>query len=104
LAESRQRDADRGHSDDGEEFSGRKFHVMRTLARLHECDEETLLDCLDASEQQVKDILEDMSSKNEVEVRLGPGSRTRSHRSYALTLNGWGEYLTALGSMYELTE
>ena len=93
-----------GHLDESEEFSGTKFHVMRTLARLHECDEETLLDCVDASELQVKEILEEMMAKKEVDVKLGEGSRTRSHRSFALTLNGWGEYLNVLGSMYEFPE
>ncbi len=77
---------------------------MRALARLHECDEETLFDCVDASEHQVREVLEDMTSKNEVEARVDEGSRTRSSRLLALTLDGWGEYLGVLGSMYELPD
>ncbi|MDA4118083.1 MAG: hypothetical protein OK455_07045 [Thaumarchaeota archaeon] len=104
LAEdSRPRDA-HGLPEDRVESKGRKFQVMRAIARLHECDEETLLDCVDANESQVKEILDEMMAKNEVEARKGEGSRTKSDRSFALTLNGWGEYLTALGSMYELPE
>jgi hypothetical protein len=77
---------------------------MRTLARLHECDEESILHNTDATESQVRQVLREMVEKDEVEAN--PRSRSSStHRTtFTLTLNGWGEYMQALGSIYELPE
>ena len=80
----------------------RKFPIMRTLARLHECDVQTLFSRVDATELDVHDILSEMVSKNEVEAsRRAKGG---NEESFALTLKGWGEYLKALSSIYELPE
>jgi hypothetical protein len=81
-----------------------KFLVMRTLARLHDCDEETILDNVDATQHQVHGILRDMVSKNEVEANPAQRSRGLRKLTFTLTLNGWGEYMQALGSIYELPE
>ena len=82
----------------------KRFLVMRTLARLHECDEEALLLSIDSTEAEIHQIMRDMVSKDEVEAsppRIFNGKR---RTTFALTLNGWGEYLNALGSVYELPE
>ncbi len=81
-----------------------KFLVMRTLARLHECDEETIVRKIDATQHQVHEILRDMVSKNEVEASPAQRSRGVRKATFTLTLNGWGEYMQALGSIYELPE
>lgn len=78
----------------------RKFPVMRTLARLHECDAQTILDSVDATKLDVHDILTDMVSRKEVE----PSKRGSRGEKYTLTLKGWGEYMKVLGSLYELSE
>lgn len=80
------------------------FPIMRALARLHECDVETLCGAVDASELDVHDILGEMVSRNQVEslTRQGPGER-RDER-FVLTLKGWGEYMQVLASIYELAE
>ncbi len=83
--------------------TGKKFLVMRTLARLHECDEEELLHRIDSTELEIHDVLSDMISKDEVEAspaKVSIGKR----RTFALTFIGWGEYIYALGSVYELPE
>jgi hypothetical protein len=85
--------------EDSDFLDARKLPIMRTLARLHECDVGTLLSMVDASELDVHDVLREMVSTNEVEASLG----SRSER-FALTLKGWGEYMNALGSIYELSE
>jgi hypothetical protein len=82
----------------------KKFLVMRTLARLHGCDEEALLLGIDSSEVEIHDILRDMISKDEIESSPAMVSRGKRKTTFALTLNGWGEYLNALGSVYELPE
>lgn len=76
----------------------RKLPVMRALARLHECDAETLYSSVDASELDVHDIVTEMVGEGQVEATLG------RERRYTLTLKGWAEYLKALSSLYELPE
>jgi DNA-binding MarR family transcriptional regulator len=82
----------------------RKFPIMRTLARFHECDAETLCSRVEASEPDVHDILREMVARKEVEAspRRSPGDG-RVER-FSLTLKGWSEYMQALGSIYELSE
>ncbi|SRR6266550_1927605 len=82
----------------------KRFLVMRTLARLHECDEEEVLGSIDSTELEIHDILRDMVSKDEVEASPAQMSRGKGKTTFALTLNGWGEYMHALGSVYELPE
>ena len=82
----------------------KKFPIMRALARLHECDVETLYAAVDASELDVHDILGEMVSRNEVEASASQPSEGRSTEKFALTLKGWGEYLHVLSSIYELPE
>ena len=82
----------------------KKFLIMRTLARFHECDEETLLRSIDSTELEIHDILKDMISKNEVEASPPQKSRGKGKATFALTLNGWGGYTTAISSIYELPE
>lgn len=76
-------------------LNGEKFLVMRALARLHESDEDALQQDVDATAQQIHDILRDMVSKEEVEVT--PAQRAKGIRStrFTLSLNGWAEYLQA---------
>ena len=81
-----------------------RFLVMRTLARLHQCDEEAILQSVDATEHQVHEILRDMVTRSEVEANPGQRSRGSRKTTFALTLGGWGEYMKALGSIYELPE
>jgi hypothetical protein len=78
----------------------KKLPIMRTLARLHECDVETLYSRVDASELDVHDILTEMLSEKEVEASSG----TARSETFALTLKGWAEYMNVLGSIYELPE
>jgi hypothetical protein len=85
-------------------FDARKFPIMRTLARLHECDVETLYSSIDASEPDVHEILREMVAKKEVEASPRPISGGNRGERFNLTLKGWGEYLKVLGSVYELTE
>lgn len=85
-------------------FDAKKFPIMRTLARFHECDVETLYSKVDASELDVHDILREMVSRDEVEASPKPGSGGRRNERFALTLKGWGEYMKVLGSIYELPE
>lgn len=80
-----------------------KFPIMRTLARLHECDAQTIYSRVDASEVDVHDILREMVSRREVEASPRQPSESRGER-FTLTLKGWGEYLKVLGSIYELPE
>jgi hypothetical protein len=82
----------------------KKFLAMRTLARLHECDEEEVLRSIDSTEFEIHDILRDMISKDEVEASPARVSRGKRKTTFALTLNGWAEYMNALGSVYELPE
>jgi hypothetical protein len=85
-------------------FDDKKLPIMRTLARLHGCDAETLLSRVDASELDVHDILKEMISLDEVEatpkLTLGAGPAGK----LTLTSKGWGEYMKVLGSIYELPE
>jgi len=90
-------------SEDSVVLDSRKLPVMRALARLHECDVETLCSGVDASDLDVHDILMGMVSRNEVEESPQPSGGARAER-FTLTLRGWGEYLQLLGSIYELTE
>ncbi len=90
-----------------EESNGREAHrflVMRALARLHECDEEALIDSIDATDLSIRGVLREMVSKDEVEVSPARPSMGKREATFALTLNGWREYMKALGSMYELPE
>jgi hypothetical protein len=82
----------------------KKFLIMRTLARLHECDEEALLLSIDSTEAEIHQIMGDMVSKDEVEASPPWISKGKRRTTFALTLNGWGGYLNALGSVYELPE
>jgi len=82
----------------------KKFLVMRTLARLHECDEEEVLRSIDSTELEIHDVLRDMISKDEVEASPARMSSGKRRTTFALTSNGWGQYLNALGSVYELPE
>ena len=77
----------------------RKLRVMRVLARLHQCDAETLFSGIDADEDEIRDTLIEMVASHDVEVcSEGLGKR------FALTPKGWGRYMNALGSIYELAE
>jgi DNA-binding MarR family transcriptional regulator len=89
---------------DSEDLDAKRLPIMRTLARFHECDAETLYSRVDASELDVHDILKDMVSKNEVESSPGQPTGSRREEKFTLTLKGWGEYLNVLGSIYELPE
>jgi hypothetical protein len=82
----------------------KKFLVMRTLARLHECDREALLRNIDSTDLEIHDVLREMISNDEVEQSPSQESGGKRKATFALTLNGWGEYMTALGSVYELPE
>jgi hypothetical protein len=82
----------------------KKLPIMRTLARLHECDVETLYSRVDASELDVHDILTEMLSEKEVEASPMHSSGSARGEKFALTLKGWGEYMKVLGSIYELPE
>jgi hypothetical protein len=85
-------------------LSGKKFLVMRTLARLHECDEEELLRSIESTELEIHDVLRDMISKDEVEASPARVAKGKRRTTFALTLNGWVEYMNALGAVYELPE
>ena len=85
-------------------LDAKKFPVMRTLARYHECDVETLYSRIDASELDVRDILREMVSEKEVEALPRPLSGGKRGERFTLTLKGWGEYIKVLGSIYELPE
>jgi hypothetical protein len=79
-----------------------RLPIMRTLARLHECDVETLFSNLDASEPELHGVLREMVSRDEVApTRDSSGGR---EERFTLTAKGWGEYLRALSSIYELSE
>jgi len=95
IAMSRQKEESEG-------FDAKKLPIMRTLARFHECDAETICSRVEASELDVHDILMDMVSKNEVEATPAHATGIRGDQRFALTLKGWGEYLSVLGSIYEL--
>jgi hypothetical protein len=82
----------------------KKFLVMRTLARLHACDSQELLRSIDSTELEIHDTLRDMISMDEVKASHANISRGKRKATYTLTLNGWGEYMNALGSVYELPE
>ncbi len=94
----------RGHEEEDDGLDAKKFPIMRTLARFHECDAETLYSRVDASELDVHDILVEMVSKNEVESSPRTQSESRRTEKFTLTLKGWGEYMKVLGSIYELPE
>jgi len=85
-------------------FDAKKFQVMRTLARFHGCDLETLYGEVDASEFEVHEVLRGMIAKSEVEASTEPSSARRLNEKFTLTLKGWGEYMKVLGSIYELSE
>jgi len=93
----------RTQREDSEDVDSRKIPIMRTLARLHDCDVRTLYSSVEGSELDIHEILVDMVSKKEVEATLMKKSGRRDER-FSLTLKGWGEYLRALGSLYELPE
>ena len=78
----------------------RKVPIMKTLARFHECDVQTLSNRVDESDTDLHDILNEMVSREEVVATTLTGQR----EVFTLTLKGWGEYLRVLGSIYELTE
>jgi hypothetical protein len=85
-------------------LSATKFLVMRTMARLHECDEEELLRSIDSTELEIHDVLRGMISKDEAEASQARMSKGKRRTTFALTLNGWSEYMNALGTVYELPE
>ena len=85
-------------------LDAKKFPVMRTLARYHECDVETLYSRIDATELDVHEILREMVSNKEVEASARPPTGGKRSQKFALTLKGWGEYMKVLGSIYELPE
>jgi hypothetical protein len=89
-------------TDDAEGIDAVKVPIMRTLARFHECDVETIFSRVDASELDVHDILDQMVSRNEVAARQPSGDRRKER--FTLTLKGWGEYMKVLDSIYELPE
>lgn len=82
-----------------EDADARALPIMRTLARFHECDAETLYSRVDASEVDIHDMLWEMVARKEVAAT--PGNRSGK---FALTLRGWAEYMRVLGSLYELPE
>ena len=86
-----------------EDLDSRKFPIMRTLAKLHDCDAQTIYDSVDASELDIHELLSDMVSKQGVEASLKKQVGRRDER-FSLTLKGWVEYLRALGALYELPE
>ena len=90
--------------DESNDFDAQKFLVMRALARLHDCEEETLSGSVDASELEVHDVLTKLISTKEVEASPGQLSRGGKKGTFTLTLKGWGEYMKILGSIYELPE
>jgi hypothetical protein len=81
-----------------------RFLIMRTLARLHECDDEALLRSIDSTELEIQGVLRDMIAMDEVEASPARMSGGRRRTTFALTSNGWDEYLNALASVYELPE
>jgi hypothetical protein len=85
-------------------FDPKKFPVMRTLARFHGCDLETLYGEVDASEFEIHEILRGMILENEVEASTKPSAAGRLNEKFTLTLKGSGEYMNVLGSIYELPE
>lgn len=85
-------------------FAAKKLPIMRTLARLHECDVEALYSRIDANELDVNDILREMVSKREVEVSSTPLLGGVRNDRFSLTMKGWAEYMKVLGSIYELPE
>jgi hypothetical protein len=87
-----------------EGFDAKKFPIMRTLAKFHECDAESLCSKVDASELDIYDVLSEMISRKEAESspRTLPGGRR--NEVFTLTLKGWGEYMKMLASIYELSE
>ncbi|MDA4133605.1 MAG: hypothetical protein OK454_10870, partial [Thaumarchaeota archaeon] len=82
----------------------RKFPVMKTLARFHGCDLETLYREVDASEFEVHEVLREMIANNEAEASPKPSLSGRLNEKFTLTLKGWGEYMKVLGTIYELPE
>ena len=87
----------RTSDDDGPDE--RTLPIMRTLARFHECDAETLYSRVDASEVDIHDMLWEMVARKEVAASQGA-----RNGKFALTLRGWAEYMRVLGSLYELPE
>src|SRR2546430_13988542 len=85
-------------------LNGKKFLVMRTMARLHECDEEDLHRSIESTELEIRDLLREMISKDEVEDSPSKVSAGRRRTTFTLTSNGWSWYTSALGSVYELPE
>jgi len=94
----------RRNKEESDALDTSKLPIMRTLARFHGCDVETLCSRIDASELDVHDILRDMVSKNEVEASPVQPPGERRSELFTLTLKGWGEYMSVLGSIYELPE
>ena len=60
-------------------FDAKKFPVMRTLARLHGCDVETLYSRIDATELDLHEILSEMVSLKEVEASSRPLAYATGH-------------------------
>jgi hypothetical protein len=93
-----------GPREESNELDTQKFLVMRALARLHDCEEETLFSTVDASESDVHEILIELISEKEVDASPSLPSKGRNNETFTLTLKGWGEYMETLGSIYELPE
>jgi len=85
-------------------FGRQKFLVMRTLARLHECSEDALVESIDLSRPEVRDILRRMVSRNEADATPASVTTGKRKATFSLTLGGWREYMKSLGSIYELPE
>ena len=85
-------------------LNGQKFLVMRTLARLHECDEDDLLRSIDSTKLEIHDLLREMVSNDEVKDSPAKVSEGKRRTTFGLTLNGWWWYTNALGSVYELPD
>lgn len=85
---------------DGTASDPRRFPIMRTLAKFRACDVPTICGTVDVSEFDVNQILWDMVAREEVAAAPGDAPDER----FALTAKGWGEYIEALGSLYELPE
>ena len=90
--------------EESNDLGGKRFLVMRALARLHYCEEQALVSSIDASERELHDVLMELVSRNEVEASPSMPLRGRSNETFALTLKGRGEYMRTLGSIYELPE
>jgi hypothetical protein len=83
----------------------KKFPIMRTLAKFHECDVKTLSSRIEANELDIYGTLREMFSRGEVESLPSKRQADGGYgERFGLTSKGWTEYLKALGSIYELSD